>query len=153
MTGRCINLFLLIGQRKGEILKLRTTGMCKDILSDKDKMLLEHNIYPAMRSCVNNRYRIVLGIFIYYGAIISSKTFAEPIMGSAVNLVASIIFSLFVVHNGVNYYLNTRAEEKTLETAHRFPWIELAFQLITWALIWGAYLHFTAMYNLPAHTC
>ena len=36
---------------------------------ENNRFILEGRIYPAIRACVNNRYRIILAFFAYYSFI------------------------------------------------------------------------------------
>jgi len=49
--------------------------MCNDELTQKDKVILDGRVYPAIQACVSNRYKIVLGIFAYYSFIFTSENF------------------------------------------------------------------------------
>jgi len=40
-------------------------------LSDRNKTILNGAIYPAIHSCVSNRYRIVVAIALFYSVIFS----------------------------------------------------------------------------------
>jgi len=120
--------------------------MNNDELTQKDKVILNGRVYPAIQACVNNRYKIVLGIFAYYSFIFTSKNFCKKFECSNINIYVSIIFTFFVIHNLVNYYLNNR-EEKKIETKSeikwtdfkKWPWMEMLFAVAACFLIWGGY--------------
>ena len=113
-------------------------------LSERDKFILKEKIYPAIQSCVNNRYKIILGIFVYYGFILSN----ERIYGAFkihrhFNLISSAIFSVFIIHNFFNYWLNGKEEIKLEEGEENFwPSMELFFGITTLILIWASYFLF-----------
>ena len=116
--------------------------MSNENLSEKDKIILQGRIYPAIQSCVNNRYKIILAIFAYYSFIFSSENFFEKSQNSNINLFASIIFTFFVGHNLVNYWSNQK-EQMKIETKAKnkckCPLVEIAFSIVTLLLIWLAY--------------
>ena len=70
-------------------------------ITGKDK--LEHRIYPAIRSCISNRYKIVAGIFSLYAFIASSLNTNKEIINQKVSYFAAWIFTFFVIHNASNY--------------------------------------------------
>jgi hypothetical protein len=87
---------------------------------EKNKMILEGRIYPAIIICVNNRYKILLGIFVYYGFILRFIYLPGEILNKInnsiidlllLNLIVSIVFSIFVIHNLTNYIF-TSTEQK-----------------------------------------
>ncbi|MDH4239810.1 MAG: hypothetical protein OEW48_09625 [Phycisphaerae bacterium] len=92
--------------------------MYNQSLSNIDKTKLEGRIYPAIQSCVGNRYKIILGIFAYYGFMLlqSDKSWFLNIgcRIHVLNLAASFIFTLFVIHNTANYFANA-SEQKEIE--------------------------------------
>ena len=73
-------------------------------ISNKDK--LENRIYPAIKACISNRYKIVAGIFAVYAFISSSLNKNKEIINQDVSLFAAWIFTFFIVHNAFNYFLN-----------------------------------------------
>jgi hypothetical protein len=113
--------------------------MTEERFTDRDKTILEGRIYPAIKACVNNRYKIILSIFAYYSFIISAKDSIKNISHN-INLYASMLFTFFIIHNLVNYWLNN-AEE--IKHEHRndktIPWIELGFTVATLGLVWIAF--------------
>jgi len=120
--------------------------MCNDELTQKDKVILDGRVYPAIQACVSNRYKIVLGIFAYYSFISTSENFYEKLKCTNINLYVSFIFTFFVLHNLVNYWLNNRDELK-IETKSeikwtdlkKWPWMEIGFVIVASLLIWGGY--------------
>jgi len=73
-------------------------------ISNKDK--LENRIYPAIKACVTNRYKIVTGIFAVYAFIASSWNTNKDIINLGVSLFAAWVFTFFVLHNAFNYFFN-----------------------------------------------
>jgi hypothetical protein len=118
-------------------------------LPERNKTILNGRVYPAIRACVNNRYKIVLGIFAYYSFIFTSDKFFEIHKTSNINLFVSIIFSIFVIHNLVNYWWNKKDQvkiENKGESKRKWPWLEILFSIATLFLIWGAYGYFLHSY-------
>ena len=68
-------------------------------LSERDKFILNGRIYPAIRSCVNNRYKIILAFFAYHSFIYSSDNFCEIANKTGVKWGASILFGVFIILN------------------------------------------------------
>ena len=84
-------------------------------ISKKDK--LENRIYPAIKSCVSNRYKIVAGIFSLYAFIASSLNMNKEIINREVSLFAAWIFTFFVIHNAFNYFFNAWEQYDLEETS------------------------------------
>jgi len=120
--------------------------MDNDKLTQKNKVILNGRVYPAIQACVSNRYKIVLGIFAYYSFIFTSGDFCKKFECSNINIYVSIIFTFFVLHNLVNYWLNN-SEELKIETNSEikridfkeWPWMEISFAVTASLLIWGGY--------------
>jgi succinate dehydrogenase hydrophobic anchor subunit len=115
-------------------------------LTDRDKFILQGRIYPAIQSCVNNRYKIILGIFVYYAFVLNNdKVHSAFETQPFFNLVSSLIFSAFVVHNFFNYWLNIKDRmdyEGTKECFICANLLELIFAILASILIWVSYLLF-----------
>ena len=73
-------------------------------LSNRDEIVLTGRIYPAIQSCVSNRYKIVAGYFAVLAYLLWNKT---EVTGELMVLV-TIFFALLVVHNAYNYYKNAK---------------------------------------------
>ena len=113
--------------------------MCNDELTQKDKVILNGRVYPAIQACVSNRYKIVLGIFAYYSFIYTSENFYTRLKCCDVNLYVSTIFALFVLHNLVNYWCNNNTECELEKRKRKWPWMEIFFAIFTWILIAAGY--------------
>ena len=120
--------------------------MNNDRLSELDKLTLKDAIFPALLSCVNNRYRIVLGVFLYYAFILNSLKLFEPTMKKEVNLISSVIFTFFVLHNALNYWMNSRDREDIERGGHKCPWIEIIFSIGILLIIWIAHFFFSGKF-------
>ena len=115
-------------------------------LSEKNKFILQGRIYPAIQSCVNNRYKIILGIFVYYGFILSNDKIFQTFKNHPYfNLISSIIFTVFIVHNFFNYHFNSKDRVKHEGVKENFFYMnlmELIFGVLVLILIWFAYISF-----------
>jgi hypothetical protein len=90
-------------------------------MTEEDKFKLKERIYPAIQSSVNNRYKITLGIFIYYGFILNNDNIYEAYKTHPYfNLIASIVFTAFIVHNFFNYWENSKERIKYEGGKRRF---------------------------------
>jgi hypothetical protein len=114
--------------------------MCNDNTFEKNKMILQGRIYPAIQECVNNRYKIVLGIFAYYSFIFSSGQFPEGWKALIVNFIVSLIFTGFIIHNLVNYCWNNNEECNLEGRKCKCPTMEIFFFALAFVLIWGAFM-------------
>lgn len=86
--------------------------------NDFQRFLLSERIYPAIKECVNNRYKILIGFFAYYAFITNTTNHAILINIVLIQVIIAIMFSVFIVFNYINYYLNTR-EQLILESCNR----------------------------------
>lgn len=117
--------------------------MTKEI-SDRSKSILTGRIYPAIQSCVSNRYKIVVGYFAVVGFLlgVDKEKLKELVETDSVALLA-IIFTLFVFHNPSNYWLNAneqqRLEEPEEQNKNKLPLLEIYSSAIMFILIWIGY--------------
>lgn len=125
--------------------------MNNDNLSEKDKVILQGRIYPAIQSCVQNRYYLLLGIFAYYSFIFTSPEFQKKINANPeVSCLISLIFTVFIVHNLMNYWLNSIEQKEKEGDKRDSPTMEISFFSITFLLIWGAqYFIFQTARGIP----
>jgi hypothetical protein len=54
----------------------------KGIISDSARLKLEGRIYPAIKSCVRNRYLIISGYLAYAGFLVSNPAIKQRIYGN-----------------------------------------------------------------------
>jgi hypothetical protein len=118
-------------------------------ISNKD--ILENRIYPSIKACVNNRYKIVTGIFTVYAFIASSLNINKAIISPNVSNFVAWVFTFFVVHNAVNYTCNAWTQynlEESYDTKtscctriFRILIVEGAFTISMGLIIWLGY-HF-----------
>jgi len=113
----------------------------------EDDNKLTGRIYPTILSCVNNRYIILLGIFAFYSFILTTevKSISEKLRD--IQLYGSITFSVIIIFNSLNYFVNS-AEQFKIENKNHVDdckqWIkrnkmELGFLILSNFIIWFAF--------------
>ena len=136
-------ILLFLGHRSGDKNNSKIRAKLNEIV-------LRGRIYPAIQSCVQNRYLILVAVFTYYAFIVNSVDFRglDLTIKFIVNLIVSIIFVGAVWHNLLNYVYNN-IEERKLEGRKKSPeffgtlWnsrMEWMFSLAMFLLILGAYV-------------
>lgn len=115
-----------------------------DNLNELDKVKLTGRIYPAIKSCVDNRYKIVIGFFAYYAFILNVKIETIKANFQAIQIIMSIIFTLFVFHNYYNYARNADELQKIEKLENPTNWfsrsiLEFIFGAIMIIIIWLAF--------------
>lgn len=113
--------------------------MTKEI-SDRSKIILTGRIYPAIQSCVSNRYKILVGYFAVVGFLLVEKEKLKELAHPGPLVLLAVIFTLFVVHNFCNYLLNAN-EQRELEGQKKGSHlsVEISSSTIMLALIWIGY--------------
>ena len=119
--------------------------MANDFL-DRSKTILTGRIYPAIQSCVANRYRILVGYFTVVGILLAwEKAKLKELVSSGAACLLTIVFTLFVIHNCINYCLNA-LEQRQLEQAKekdhcriQYVGVEIVSSLIMLVVIWAGY--------------
>jgi hypothetical protein len=114
---------------------------------DMSKDILSGRIWPAIQSCVGNRYRILLGVFAFYSFIMTSTIQSIRLRFDDIKLYASILFTVMTMLNSYNYFRNSSEawkNENITRTDKLSEWIkrndiELVFLLVMIALVWGSY--------------
>lgn len=81
-----------------------------NIMGISNENKLKNRIYPAINTCVSNRYRIITGVFAVYAFISSSWNANKDIINHNVSRFAACIFTFFVVHNALNYFFNMQEQ-------------------------------------------
>lgn len=111
-----------------------------------DEIKLTGRIYPAIQSCVQNRYYILIGIFTYYAFILGSNdNIYKNIITNNINIWISILFFLITILNGFNYIMNSRfqilIEEKRITCKNFFKYniTELISDIIILLILGVAY--------------
>lgn len=111
-------------------------------MEDRNKTILTGRIYPAIQSCVGNRYKIIVGYFLIVGYLLINKDKLKEVIDSGAFYLA-VIFTIFVIHNFFNYFLNAREQWKLEDTKKTFPIIETVSSIVMMGLIWGGYRFLT----------
>jgi hypothetical protein len=118
-------------------------------ISENNKVILNGRIYPAIAACVNNRYKIILGLFAFYSFILTSQKKPVEDHYNEILSYGSIMFVIFIVHNCFNYCVNSgdqRKYENTNDSGCRicdfikYNLMELLFMICSLILICGAYI-------------
>jgi len=117
-----------------------------DSISENEKMILTGRVYPALQSCLDNRYKIIVGIFAFYAFILNSDSQNIKNNICAVKLIGSFTFSAFLILNSANYIVNS-SEKAKLEKLNTGSWfsrnnMEIIFSSIALIFIWVAYKKF-----------
>jgi hypothetical protein len=107
-------------------------------LSEKDKTILTGRIYPAISACVGNRGKIILSLFAFYSFILTDQGMRKLVHEHWwVKLGVSALFAIFIVHNGVNYFLNAKEQilreegRSDCKSALRASRMEILFVLVS----------------------
>ncbi len=104
---------------------------------DLGKLALKGRVYPTIRSCVDNRYRILAGIAAYYGFVLATSM---PL--HRVSVLVTAVMAAFVLHNLYNYWTAAKEqfvlEKKAKDTWHA-PFIELIFAGAAMVALFGLY--------------
>ena len=112
--------------------------MSKDI-SENEKIILTGRIYPAIQSCVANRYKIIVGYFALVGyLLINEKVLQKFYKNYAVSLLACV-FAAFILVNFLNYWLNAIQQWKIEGINKKFPLIEGLSSCVMLLLVIGGY--------------
>lgn len=121
-------------------------------ISDSDKTILTGRVYPAIQNCANNRYKIIVGYFAVIGYVIFSSERLHIFVDSGAALGVAIIFTSFVIHNSINYWIHAavqweREKPHIERVGFQVPIIEVASSLIMLGMIWGGF-YFILRYSL-----
>ena len=110
------------------------------------KDILTGRIYPAIHSCVNNRYFILLGIFTFYSFILTSTNKNIICNLDKIQLYGTIALFAITLLNSVNYIFNSCEAFKLKKNRKMhccdFLWrnkIELPFLIITTVILCFAF--------------
>jgi hypothetical protein len=118
--------------------------MCEQELREIDKIKLTGRIYPAIQKCVGNRYRILIGIFAYYGFLLTKPSILSLFQTNKINLFVSIFFTLCICHNTYNYCANANDQHKIEGGQRRKTWwlVEAAWSFLSLVILWVAFCSF-----------
>jgi hypothetical protein len=125
-------------------------------ITEKEKVILNGRIYPAIKACVNNRYKIVISFFAYYSFILNAEIkFITDNFGE-IQLAVSLLFTFFIIHNYINYGFNAWEEQKIEKRKHLKSWFfssinEFIFGIIMIIVIWLVFfcLHLPIASQIP----
>jgi hypothetical protein len=108
-------------------------------MNEDDKMKLTGRIYPAIQSCVANRYKIMAGYFAVVGFLVAKPKALRHFIDSHALFFLSSIFTFFVFHNFCNYWINAQEQQNIEQSENSFPKMEVLFALIRLAIVWVNY--------------
>jgi len=108
-------------------------------ISDSEKTILEGRIYPAIQNCVSNRYKIIVGYFAIVGFLLTEEERLAVFSNSGAILFITIVFTVFTLHNSINYWLNAKEQGKLEQNEDKSPIVEVLFGIVMTILIWGGY--------------
>ena len=111
----------------------------KNEISEKNKTILSGRIYPTIQSCVNNRYKIVVGYFAICGYLVINKDRLKEFVDIGAVSFLAIIFTIFIMHNSVNYWLNSKEQSKLEQLEQKFEIVEVISSIVIIILIWVGY--------------
>jgi len=111
----------------------------KTEFTDKEKIILNGRIYPAIQNCVNNRYKIIIGYFAIFGFLLINDDKLESLIDSWAVFFFASIFTIFVFHNSYNYWRNAKDQWKIEKENKRVPVIEIIANGVMTLLIWVGY--------------
>ena len=112
--------------------------MSKEI-SDSEKVILTGRIYPAIQSCVGNRYKIIIGYFAIVGFLLVNEEILEKFIKYNAAALLAAVFAAFVIHNFLNYWLNAKEQWKLEKINKRFPLVEFLSSAVMILFILGGY--------------
>lgn len=127
----------------------------RDAVSNETK--LTGRVYPAILSCMNNRYKIISGILIYYAFLISNpNTSAALLEDRFIGAIIPLFLFLFSLHNYTNYRANAieqykfeKEEWKYSELSPRQKFdildMEIYTLILTITLLYSGYLYITGL--------
>lgn len=108
-------------------------------ISDIEKTILTGRIYPAIQSCVNNRYKIIVGYFAIVGFLLINEETLKRFIDSGAATFLTAVFTIFVIHNSVNYWLNAKEQWKLEKIDNKCPLVDVLSSVVMTILIWGGY--------------
>lgn len=112
--------------------------MSKEI-SDSEKTILTGRIYPAIQSCVSNRYKIIVGYFAIVGFLLINEEILKKFIDSGATAFLAIVFAAFIIHNCANYWLNAIEQWKLEKIDKKFPPVEILSSVVMMILILRGY--------------
>ncbi len=97
------------------------------------RIKLEGRIYPAIKSCVRNRYLIVSGYLAYAALLVSHPDIKELIYCGSMWKACAIpaVFTAFVIHNFLNYVMVAEEQLILENNAFRRPFDEAGMEIVS----------------------
>lgn len=108
-------------------------------ITDLEKTILTGRIYPAIQSCVGNRYKIIIGYFAIVGFLLINDEVLKRFVEYKAAALLAAVFTVFAIFNLVNYWLNAKEQWKLEGIKKKFPLIEFLSTVVMVALILGGY--------------
>ena len=112
--------------------------MSKEI-TDLEKTILTGRIYPAIQSCVGNRYKIIIGYFAIVGFLLVNDEVLKRFVEYKAAALLAAVFTVFAIFNLVNYWFNAKDQWKLEGIKKKLPLVEFLSTVVMVALIWGGY--------------
>ena len=112
--------------------------MSKEV-TDLEKTILTGRIYPAIQSCVGNRYKIIIGYFAIVGFLLVNDEVLKRFIEYKAAALLAAVFMVFSIFNLVNYWLNAKEQWKLEGIKKKFPLVEFLSTVVMVWLIWGGY--------------
>lgn len=114
--------------------------------SGNDLEILKGRVWPAIQSCVSNRYKILLSFFAFYSFIMKS-TIISISDRHDIQRYTSILFVIITFLNSYNYTQNSREQWRIVQPHEQYGWrewvktndVEIVFFMIMMDLVGGAY--------------
>ena len=117
-------------------------------ISDSEKTKLTGRIYPAIQNCVGNRYKIIVGYFAVVGVVLFDREKLRIFVESGAAIFTAVIFTLFAVHNLINYWMNAIEQGECEKIYGRYPTMEISSSAVMLLLIWGGFSWLCQLYCL-----
>ena len=110
-------------------------------MMDEDvKFQLQHRVYPAIKSCVNNRYLILTSIFAFFSFVLNSGEFKDE---NTIYHYGAMFFTAIILLNAFNYSANAKEqyrlegkEYRTCGSRWKRNRIEIIFSSLTIIGLW-----------------
>lgn len=111
-----------------------------------DHLKLTGRIYPAIKSCVDNRWKIMFALLAYYNFAYSSEFILTMRSAFKIDDVMSLILIIFIIQNLVNYYFNTK-EQIIIDRNEKKRWevikaskVEIIFDITAIFAVYNAWV-------------
>lgn len=87
-----------------------------------------------------NRYKIIVGYFAIVGFLLINEEKLKRFIDSGAVVFLAIVFTIFVIHNSVNYCRNAKEQWKLEKIEKKFPVVDVFSGIVMTILIWVGYL-------------